>query len=191
MLDGSDGGSETAREIAPKEIFLGEAFGPVTIRVNGATIDVSSNGTVKTQAVSASDSTAREKPAIAIGDEMPDGTIYAGISPDTHKPMYATPKDSPGTFTFNQAARCSKLMADCYSPHDFRVPSKGELNVLFENRHKGKLAGRFNEAGSEPAAWYWSASPNGNLIAWAQCFSDGYQINAERTNKLSLRLVRG
>ena len=28
---------------------------------------------------------------------MPDGSIYAGVSPDTGKPMYTTPKDAPLT----------------------------------------------------------------------------------------------
>lgn len=30
-----------------------------------------------------------------IGDVMKDGTIYAGISPDTGKEMYAAPVDAP------------------------------------------------------------------------------------------------
>jgi hypothetical protein len=30
-----------------------------------------------------------------IGDKMPDGTVFAGISPETNKPMYATPKNAP------------------------------------------------------------------------------------------------
>src|SRR5437762_3304433 len=34
------------------------------------------------------------------GDKMPDGTIYAGISPDTHEPMYTRPSDAPLTYTF-------------------------------------------------------------------------------------------
>jgi hypothetical protein len=28
------------------------------------------------------------------GDKMPDGTIYAGVSPDTQRPMYRTQEDS-------------------------------------------------------------------------------------------------
>jgi hypothetical protein len=34
-----------------------------------------------------------------IGDKMPDGTIYAGISPETGRPMYATLTDD-ATITF-------------------------------------------------------------------------------------------
>ena len=38
-----------------------------------------------------------------IGDKMPDGTIYAGISPDTNQPMYAPPTDASLTMKFNDA----------------------------------------------------------------------------------------
>ena len=123
-----------------------------------------------------------------IGDKMPDGTIYAGISPDTHKPMYATPADAPGTYTFNEAAKYASRL-DAHGRHDFHVPSKGELNVLWENRNKGKLAGTFNVTGSNPAGWYWSSSP-GDVNGWAQRFSDGYQDYNFRHYDSSLRCVR-
>jgi hypothetical protein len=117
---------------------------------------------------------------------MPDGTIYAGVSPDTGKPMYATPKDAPLTCNFNQAANyASKL--DAHGRHDWRVPTKAELNVLFENRAK---IGGFNETGHIDRGWYWSSSRNiGN--AWAQRFSGGNQYNGIRVNASSLRCVRG
>jgi Protein of unknown function (DUF1566) len=130
------------------------------------------------------------KENIQVGDEMPDGPIYAGISPDTHQPMYATPSDAPGTYTFNQAAKyASKL--DAHGHHDFHAPSKGELNLLWENRNKGKLKGTFNETGSDSAGWYWSSSPDLNDYAWAQRFSDGDQDNDFlRYYGSSLRCVR-
>jgi hypothetical protein len=127
-----------------------------------------------------------------IGDEMPDGTIYAGISPDTHKPMFATPADAPGTYTFNEAAKYAKNL-DAHGHHDFRPPSKGELNMLFQNRNKGKLAGTFNATGSCPAGWYWSSSPISSSGGWAQCYSDGNQVNyfmGSRYYASSLRCVR-
>ena len=34
-----------------------------------------------------------DKPAV--GDTIDDGTIYAGISPDTNEQMYAMPEDAP------------------------------------------------------------------------------------------------
>jgi hypothetical protein len=71
------------------------------------------------------------------------------------------------------------------------VPSRGELDVLFENRHKGKLKGTFNETGSERAGWYWSSSPFGDLLSgWAQRFSDGSQDYDFKLVDSSLRCVR-
>ena len=35
------------------------------------------------------------------------------------------------------------------------MPTKEELNVLFNNRAE---IGGFNETGSDPAGWYWSSS---------------------------------
>jgi Protein of unknown function (DUF1566) len=123
------------------------------------------------------------------GDEMPDGTIYAGVSPDTGKPMYATPADAPTTFTFKKAAQYAKNL-DAHGHKDFRVPTKNELNVLYQNRDKGKLKGTFNETGSYPAGWYWSSSQPDGINAWDQRFSDGYQLHGNRGNFSSLRCVR-
>jgi hypothetical protein len=130
--------------------------------------------------------------AILIGDEMDDGTILAGISPDTRQLLYATPADAPLTYTFNEAADYARLLnAQKFLGHDdWRAPSKGELDVLWENRNKGKLAGTFNETGSSPAGWYWSSSSSYDDFGWGQRFSDGNQ-DAYRLYASSLRCVRG
>src|SRR5204862_68501 len=61
----------------------------------------------------------RSPGGIAPGDRMGDGTIYAGISPDSGKPMYTTPADKPLTHTFNGAAEHAKLRnAATYRSHD-------------------------------------------------------------------------
>jgi hypothetical protein len=130
------------------------------------------------------------KEDVQIGDEMPDGTIFVGISPTTHKPMYTTPRDAPGVYEINQAGQYAKNL-DAHGHHDFHAPSKRELNVLWENRNQGKLKGTFNETGSDPAGWYWSSTPNFINIAWAQRFSDGYQNTKYFRNiDSSLRCVR-
>jgi hypothetical protein len=124
-----------------------------------------------------------------VGDDVKDGTIFAGISLDTNKPFYTTPGDAPGAYAWNRgAAYCSALAASNHP--DWHVPTKDELNVLYENRHKGKLAGTFNETGFPPAGWYWSSSPVSNDDGWAQRFSDGYQGNGGRHYASSLRCVR-
>jgi len=121
-----------------------------------------------------------------IGDKMPDGTVFAGISPDTNKPMYATPADAPLTMTFNKAKEYASQL-DAHGHQDWRVPTKDELNVLFNNR---AAIGGFNLTGSDPAGWYWSASQTNGWSAWDQRFSDGYQDNDTKGGHSSLRCVR-
>ncbi len=79
-----------------------------------------------------------------IGDEVEDGTVYAGLSPDTGRAMYATPKDASGAYDFNEAAGYAEDLG-AHGHNDWRVPSKGELNVLWENCDKGRLKGTFNK----------------------------------------------
>jgi hypothetical protein len=124
----------------------------------------------------------------AIGATMPDGSIYAGVSPDTGKPMYATPKDAPLTCTFGLAAEyASKL--DAHGRQDWRLPTRAELNVLFKNR---AAIGGFDTTGSYPAGWYWPSSRIYLSATQAQRFSDGVQ-NVDYLNdyQSALRCVRG
>jgi hypothetical protein len=128
-----------------------------------------------------------KRPQPRVGDAMPDGTVYAGVSPDTGKPLYATPSDAPLTYTFNEAQRYAKHL-DAHGHQDWRVPTRNELNVLFNNR---AAIGGFNVTGSIPAGWYWSASENDYpWNAWNQRFSDGSHLDYYKGNPSSLRCVR-
>jgi hypothetical protein len=69
----------------------------------------------------------------SVGDRMADGTIYAGVSPDTGRPMYTTPADESGLHEQYEAKKHAYRM-DAHGHRDWRVPSKGELKVLFDNR---------------------------------------------------------
>jgi hypothetical protein len=179
-----------------REISLGEDFGAVVVSVNGARIAVgadshvivSTRGGVELQ-LAANDHTKAEGSAPPKpGDRMADGTVYAGISPDKGKAMYATPDDAPGTYTFNQAQEYAEQL-DGYGHRDWRVPTKSELNVLFNNRAP---IGGSDVSGSNPAGWYWSSSQNGfsYVNAWAQRFFDGSQDYFLKSSASSLRLVR-
>jgi hypothetical protein len=82
-----------------------------------------------------------------IGDKMTEGTVFAGISPETGKAMYTTPADAPLTMNFNEVAnRAFRLIA--YGHEDWRVPTMAELGVLFNNR---AAIGGFNVTGPSPA----------------------------------------
>ena len=127
------------------------------------------------------------------GDGMDDGTIFAGISPDTDRPMYTTPRDFSFTRTFNEAAEYARnLNAEKHFGHDdWRVPTRTELNLLYENRDKGALKGTFNLSGSFPAGCYWSSRQYFIYAAWDQRFSDGQQDRMYKHLVASLRCVRG
>ncbi len=118
---------------------------------------------------------------------MPDGTIFAGISPHTGAPMYTTPEDAPMTMKWNQAMDYAAGL-DAHGRKDWRVPTKAELNVLFNNR---VAIDGFNETGSDPAGWYWSSTEyNFNFDAWHQRFSDGSQHWINKDLDSSLRCIR-
>jgi hypothetical protein len=127
------------------------------------------------------------------GDKMLDGSIYAGISPDTGKAMYATPADarterilgSKLTYTFNQAQKYAEQL-DAHGHKDWRVPTKGELNVLFQNR---AAIGGCDVSGSNLTGWYWSSSQY-HYGAWSQRFSDGLQGDSGKSLGSSLRCIR-
>src|ERR1039458_8662323 len=52
-----------------------------------------------------------------VDNKMPDGTMYAGTSPDTGQAMYATPADAPVTYSFSQAERYAATLDAHRPPH--------------------------------------------------------------------------
>ena len=127
-------------------------------------------------------------PSIAdpkVGDRMPDGTVYAGDSPDTGKPMYTTPTDASLMKWKEAMDYTAKLNA--YGHQDWRLPAKGELNALFNNR---AAIGGFNENVRDTASWYWAGMQEDKRIAWAQRFCDGDQVWHAAASSSSVRPVR-
>lgn len=128
-----------------------------------------------------------------VGDRMEDGTIFAGISPDTNKPMYALPEDAPLSAKWEQAMEyAAKFEGYGHPEGTFRTPTKGELDILAQNRTK---IGGFNETGLSPGGWYWSSTghPADEDLVYSQRFGDGYldYRGCHRKHfEASLRLVR-
>jgi len=121
-----------------------------------------------------------------IGSRMEDGTVYAGISPDTKQPMYVTPEDAPLTMKWQQAVDYA-VGLDAYGHKDWHVPTKDELKVLFRNHAD---IGSFNETGSNTAGWYWSSTPAFGYAICGRRFSDGLRSFGNKSLVLSLRCVR-
>jgi hypothetical protein len=128
------------------------------------------------------------------GNISPDGTVFAGVSPDTGRAMYTTPTDAhknglfgrgPLTFTFIQAQINSQ--ATQYGHEDWRVPTERELHVIFLNQ---AAIGGFSED------LYWSSSSfvDEALIGryqMVQDFKSGRHGIVSDTSQLHLRCVRG
>ena len=142
---------------------------------------------VRDMAVHTLDAAAKSWVAVPqIGDTMPDGTIYAGDSPDTGKPTYAMAADAPLTMKWQDARDYAKAL-DTHGHKDWRLPTKGELNMLFNNR---AAIGGFKVTGSDPAGWYWSVSQSSNESAAGQLFSSGAQGEYRKVGHSSVRCVR-
>jgi hypothetical protein len=123
-----------------------------------------------------------------VGGFATDGTIYAGESPDTKKPMYTTPADAPDLISWSDAKDyCGALQS--FGHNDWRVPGKKELHLLYENRKKEALNETFKEIG-DSAGWYWSSSESDGGQAWVQNFGKGTQNQDYQDNRSSLRCVR-
>lgn len=188
----------TSEAVQKREISLGDQFGDASVSANGVRVEFHADGSVvvetkgpvsiKTPANDAGDTKERAPPQP--GDVMPDGTIYAGISPDTGMPMYAMPQDAPLTYTFDQAREYASAM-ETHGHTDWRLPSKTELDVLFQNRQRGALKGTFNEQGDFVTVWYWSSTNSLPDHATIERFSDGKRSAEWKASIASVRLVRG
>ena len=64
---------------------------------------------------------------------------------------------------------------------DWYLPARDELNVLYTNR---------SAIGGFISAWYWSSTESNSIDAWAQRFSDGYQVSDSKTYDPGVRCVR-
>ena len=64
----------------------------------------------------------------------------------------------------------------------WRLPTKDELNLLYEN--KEKIGGFTNDAG------YWSSTETGLSFAWLQDFIDGKPWSFFKTTPILVRAVR-
>jgi hypothetical protein len=132
--------------------------------------------------------TAISADTMTVGDRMADGSIYAGISPFTKKPMYVTAEDAPLTMTFNDAVKYAGNL-NAHGCRDWRLPTLAELNILYQNRDKGALQGTFNSS-SSPNGYYMSCKPFYDGGAWSKRFSDGAVTDEYRSYGVAVRCVR-
>lgn len=128
------------------------------------------------------------------GQEMKDGTVFAGVDPKTGRKIFAAPRDENILVAFNEASACAQMRsAEKYLGHgDWEVPSRAVLEVLYENRHKGVLAGTFQETHDQDgrSSFYWSAALFDAFHAYGRFFDLGVDVSSIAVYKQSVRLVR-
>lgn len=171
-----------------------EGYPDVCVKGQGVRVEVHPNGIIdvygeaRVQFHHGADPASAPVAEPQVGDAMPDGTVYAGISPDSGRPMYAAAADAPLTMKWKEAMEYAAAL-DAQGHKDWRVPTGGELDALFNNR---AAIGGFNETGSHPAGWYWSSTEDRYDAdsAWDQRFSDGNRDWHRKSHESSLRLVR-
>ena len=84
--------------------------------------------------------------------------------------------DDLGKMTWDDAKKACENLGD-----GWRLPTKDELNVLYENKDK---------IGGFASNYYWSSSEFVNGIPWGQRFFNGNLFYDYETNTLYVRAVR-
>ena len=83
---------------------------------------------------------------------------------------------------------CDTLTLGGYN--DWFLPSKDELNKLYENIGQGNALGLGN-VGGFANYYYWSSAENDGSSAWLQSFSNGFQKDDySKLNLFNVRAVR-
>ena len=96
-----------------------------------------------------------------VGDEGPGG----GIIYFAQGGQFSECSGELGTYNWSDAqTRCKNYSGGGFN--DWRLPDRGELDLMYENLHAKGLGG-FS------SAWYWSATANGADNAWNKNFNSG------------------
>jgi hypothetical protein len=85
-------------------------------------------------------------------------------------------EDLEGRYTWDDAMKACADLGD-----GWRLPTKDELNLLYENKEK---------IGGFASSNYWSSTENDNNIAWNQSFGGGGQGNVNKNATDYVRAVR-
>ena len=99
---------------------------------------------------------------LKIGDKYGGGIIfYMDAGDDCHGMVCALSNQGVGVSWYDAVTICRALHLGGYS--DWRLPSKEELNYMYTNLYKPKLA-------DFPVNYYWSATFDEKEMAYAQYF---------------------
>ena len=156
-----------------REVDLGEKFGDVVVKANGAQVKISADGSLHGVPAPANDSAA--KATLEIGDVAlageHKGEIYGGIYPADNKPIWFSA--APKVMDHYKAAAWAEGQGGS-------LPTRKQGNYLTTLKGKGAAFTEiFNRGDSFPAGYVWLAEPRTDFrdYAWCQSLSDGDQVN--------------
>jgi hypothetical protein len=114
-----------------------------------------------------------------IGDKGPGG----GFIFYNEGGMYMECSVNLGSFNWNTAISTAKNYKGG-GLNDWRLPTRNELNLIYQNLKARGLGGMFEQN------WYWSSSESRDNLVWHQDFSDGDQYYTAKDVKNWVRAVR-
>ena len=74
--------------------------------------------------------------------------------------------------------------------NDWFLPSKDELNLMYQNKATIDVTATSNGGNGFSSAYYWSSTEANTTNAWLQTFGYGYQNNYFKSNTKRVRAVR-
>jgi hypothetical protein len=120
-----------------------------------------------------------------IGDSYNGGIVFYVDGTGQHglvaakADMTGSSGKTEGFFNWYDAKVAANTFVDGYC--DWFLPNKEQLNQLYI--HRGSLGVTLN-------TYYWSSSESGAGKAWAQDFSNGQQLDGNKTNTSRVRAIR-
>lgn len=128
--------------------------------------------------------------AAQIGDVMEDGSIYAGISPDTNTPFFVASADHVKGLSVQKML--NYLSSE--EPHghrDWQIASRQETIHIFENRMLGKLNSLFGSEGRRKRYHFRVKADAGAFTVVNLADLDMYMSRAGDRNFISVRYNLG
>jgi len=120
------------------------------------------------------------------GEVMPDGSIYAGISPTVHRPFFIAACSPTGLLDWDNANEHAKNK-NAHGHNDWELPSIEELKDI-SCRSFAKLA--FGKSNKSTGALFWSSEKSPLSGAKHLNMRNKKERMSNRSNKLSVLCVR-
>ena len=176
-------------QLKPSIITLSDAFSPLIVRGNGIEVEFRDgeihvrSGKIASTPTQQALSTSTSPAALKVGDVVAEGPNKGWIYCETKagEAFLVAPKDN--------CMMQWRAAMDYAAREKVELPSKEQLNAMYEARNTGALKGTFNVSGGL-AGWYWSALQNGSSDPWCLGFSAGNWGLGNELSRSSLRCIR-